>query len=730
MPQEDILAVKREKLATLQKEGRDPFQITKYDVTHHAQEIKDEFESLDGKTVRVAGRMMFKRKMGKASFCNCMDKSGKIQIYVARDTLGEEAYDEFKKYLDVGDIIGAEGEVFRTQTGEISIHAAKLTLLSKELKPLPEKFHGLTDTDIRYRQRYVDLIMNEDVKETFIKRSQIIKEIRNFLDGRDFIEVETPMLLSNAGGAAARPFETHYNALDEDVKLRISLELYLKRLIVGGLERVYEIGRVFRNEGMDTKHNPEFTLMELYQAYTDYYGMMELTESMFRYLAEKVCGSTKFTYGDIELDFGKTFERMTMNECIKKYSDVDFDTIATDEEAKALAKERGIEPLQLSAQYIDKFFEDTEKLGLNRADIYPKASESMDDIIQMVSEIIDNGFGYVTSDGSVYFSVDKVENYGRLTNQKLENMGNQGRQVLNDEEKKNPMDFALWKAAKPGEISWDSPWGKGRPGWHIECSAMIRRHLGNTIDIHGGGNDLIFPHHENEILQTEACIGTPLANYWMHNGMLQVKGVGMSKEEKMSKSLGNFFRVEDVAKKYDKYTIRFYFLNTHYMSPLLYGEDLIQEANSALKRLWNNYRGLQAYARDASGSDDAEKLVSDSRDEFKARMDDDFNTRDAIEVLFSLARTTNKMMADGTLSKKGAENVIAFIREIDQVLGIMPEDDASDDALDSVMGILIDIRAELRKRKAYDLADMIRDRLTEAGIQIEDSSSGAKWKKI
>ena len=360
MPQEDILAVKREKLATLQKEGRDPFQITKYDVTHHAQEIKDEFESLDGKTVRVAGRMMFKRKMGKASFCNCMDKSGKIQIYVARDTLGEEAYDEFKKYLDVGDIIGAEGQVFRTQTGEISIHAAKLTLLSKELKPLPEKFHGLTDTDIRYRQRYVDLIMNEDVKETFIKRSQIIKEIRNFLDGRDFIEVETPMLVSNAGGAAARPFETHYNALDEDVKLRISLELYLKRLIVGGLERVYEIGRVFRNEGVDTRHNPEFTLMELYQAYTDYYGMMELTESMFRYLAEKVCGSTKFTYGDIELDFGKPFERMTMNECIKKYSDVDFDTIATDEEAKALAKERGIEyeEFHKKGDIVNLFFEE------------------------------------------------------------------------------------------------------------------------------------------------------------------------------------------------------------------------------------------------------------------------------------------------------------------------------------------------------------------------------------
>ena len=359
MPQEDILAVKREKLATLQGEGRDPFRITKYDVTHHAQEIKDGFDALEGQTVRVAGRMMFKRKMGKASFCNCMDKSGKIQIYVARDTIGEAAYDDFKKYLDVGDIIGVEGEVFRTQTGEISIHAAQLTLLSKELKPLPEKFHGLTDTDLRYRQRYVDLIMNEEVKDTFIKRSQVIKEIRNFLDGRDFMEVETPMLVSNAGGAAARPFETHYNALDEDVKLRISLELYLKRLIVGGLERVYEIGRVFRNEGVDTRHNPEFTLMELYQAYTDYYGMMELTESMFRYLAEKVCGSTKFTYRDVELDFGKPFERMTMNDCIKKYANVDFDTVADDEAAKALAKEHHIEyeDFHTKGDIINLFFE-------------------------------------------------------------------------------------------------------------------------------------------------------------------------------------------------------------------------------------------------------------------------------------------------------------------------------------------------------------------------------------
>ena len=360
MPQEDILAVKRDKLKTLQQEGRDPFKITKFDVTHHSQEIRDNFDSLEGQTVCVAGRMMFKRKMGKASFCNCMDKTGRIQVYVARDSVGEAAYDDFKKYLDVGDIIGVEGEAFRTQTGEISIHAAKLTLLSKELKPLPEKFHGLTDTDIRYRQRYVDLIMNEDVKSTFIRRSQIIKEIRNFLDGRDFIEVETPMLVSNAGGAAARPFETHYNALDEDVKLRISLELYLKRLIVGGLERVYEIGRVFRNEGVDTRHNPEFTLMELYQAYTDYHGMMELTESMYRYLAEKVCGSTKFTYNGTEIDFGKPFERITMNDCIKKYAGVDFGQVSSDEEAKALAKEHHIEyeEFHKKGDIVSLFFEE------------------------------------------------------------------------------------------------------------------------------------------------------------------------------------------------------------------------------------------------------------------------------------------------------------------------------------------------------------------------------------
>ncbi|MBR1876095.1 MAG: lysine--tRNA ligase [Lachnospiraceae bacterium] len=343
MPEQDILAIKREKLKTLQDEGRDPFKITKYDVTHHTQEIKDRFEELEGQNVRLAGRMMFKRKMGKASFSNILDREGKIQIYVARDSIGEEAYEDFKKYYDVGDIYGAEGKVFKTQTGEISIHAEKLTLLSKSLQPLPEKFHGLTDTDLRYRQRYVDLIMNDEVKETFIKRSRVIQEIRTFLGGRGFMEVETPILVSNAGGAAARPFETHFNALDEDLKLRISLELYLKRLIVGGLERVYEIGRVFRNEGVDTRHNPEFTLMELYQAYTDYHGMMELTESMYRYVAEKVCGSSKVTYNGIEIDFGKPFERITMTECVKKYAGIDFDQVADDEAAKKLADEHHIE---------------------------------------------------------------------------------------------------------------------------------------------------------------------------------------------------------------------------------------------------------------------------------------------------------------------------------------------------------------------------------------------------
>ena len=337
-----LLKVRREKLANLIEAGKNPFEITKCDVTHHSMDIKDNYDEMEGKTVTIAGRMMFKRVMGKASFCNVQDLKGSIQAYVARDNIGEDSYKDFKKY-DVGDLLSVTGKVFKTKTGEISIHATDVVLLSKSLQILPEKFHGLTDTDIRYRQRYVDLIMNQDVKETFIKRSKILREIRNFLADRDFMEVETPMLVANAGGAAARPFETHYNALDEDVKLRISLELYLKRLIVGGLERVFEIGRVFRNEGVDTRHNPEFTLMELYQAYTDYEGMMELTESMYRYLAEKVCGSAVITYNGIEIDLSKPFERITMIDAVKKYANIDFNEIKTDEEAKKLADEHHIE---------------------------------------------------------------------------------------------------------------------------------------------------------------------------------------------------------------------------------------------------------------------------------------------------------------------------------------------------------------------------------------------------
>ena len=392
-----LLKVRREKLADLQANGKDPFQITKFDQTHHSLEVKELYEAHEAELLKdretpdvegldeaqarevlkkdyeerreimdaspihvaIAGRMMFKRVMGKASFCNIQDLQGNIQVYVARDAIGEESYADFKK-SDIGDIFGLEGFAFRTRTGEISIHAEKMTLLSKSLQILPEKFHGLTDTDTRYRQRYVDLIMNQESKKVFIKRSQILKEIRNFLAGRDFMEVETPMLVSNAGGAAARPFETHYNALNEDVKLRISLELYLKRLIVGGLERVYEIGRVFRNEGVDTRHNPEFTLMELYQAYTDYEGMMELTESMFRYLAEKVCGSTKISYNGIEIDLGKPFERLTMNDAIKKYAGIDFDEVADDEAAKKLAAEHHIEyeERHKKGDIINLFFEE------------------------------------------------------------------------------------------------------------------------------------------------------------------------------------------------------------------------------------------------------------------------------------------------------------------------------------------------------------------------------------
>ena len=392
-----LLQIRRDKLADLVEKGKNPFEITKYDVTHHTSDVKElytahenellagrpepDVEGLDEQQKRetlkadynakreimdaspidvtIAGRMMFTRVMGKASFCNIQDLKGNIQVYVSKDGVGEDSYADFKK-SDIGDIFGIKGFAFRTMTGEISIHASEIVLLSKSLQILPEKYHGLTDTDARYRQRYVDLIMNSEVKDTFIKRSMIIKEIRNFLAGRDFMEVETPMLVANPGGAAARPFETHYNALNEDVKLRISLELYLKRLIVGGLERVYEIGRVFRNEGVDTRHNPEFTLMELYQAYTDYNGMMELTESMFRYLAEKVCGSTKFTYNGIEIDFGKPFERITMTDCVKKYAGIDFDAVKTDEEAKALAKEHNIEYEEIhnKGHILNLFFEE------------------------------------------------------------------------------------------------------------------------------------------------------------------------------------------------------------------------------------------------------------------------------------------------------------------------------------------------------------------------------------
>ena len=338
----ELLQIRRDKLKELQEAGRDPFVITKYDVTHHSADVKDNYDEMEGKEVSIAGRLMSKRVMGKASFCNIQDLKGGIQCYIARDAVGEESYKDFKK-MDIGDIVGLKGTVFKTKTGEISIHASELTLLSKSLQILPEKYHGLTNTDLRYRQRYVDLIMNPEVKDTFIKRSKIISTIRRYLDAQGFMEVETPMLVSNAGGAAARPFETHFNALDEDFKLRISLELYLKRLIVGGLERVYEIGRVFRNEGLDTRHNPEFTLMELYQAYTDYHGMMDLTENMYRYVAQEVLGTTKIVYNGIEMDLGKPFARLTMVDAVKQYAGVDFNEIHTLEEARAAAKAHHVE---------------------------------------------------------------------------------------------------------------------------------------------------------------------------------------------------------------------------------------------------------------------------------------------------------------------------------------------------------------------------------------------------
>ncbi|AGI47711.1 cysteinyl-tRNA synthetase [Thermoplasmatales archaeon BRNA1] len=447
-----------------------------------------------------------------------------------------------------------------------------------------------------------------------------------------------------------------------------------------------------------------------------------------------VCGVT--VYDDIHMGHARSIIVFDVVSRYLRYLgyDVTFVTNFTDVDDKIInrANERGIEALALSKEYIEKYFRDIESLGVRRADIYPQASTSMPYIIDMVRDIIDKGYGYATKDGSVYFRVRKIPDYGQLSNRTLDEMRSSGRVDL-DPDKEDPMDFAVWKGVKPGEVSWESPWGEGRPGWHIECSAMIRHYLGDVIDIHGGGNDLIFPHHENEILQTEAVTGTHLANYWMHNGMLETKGAD-GKAVKMSKSLKNFFKVEDVAKKFDKYTIRFYYLNTHYRSPLTYGEENMLEAQAALRRLWNNYRDLQAAARDgASGSADCiSRDIEEARRGFRESMDDDFNTRAAIEALFAFARTTNRMMGEKTLTKEGAQAAIAFMDEINDVLGILPENEGSSDdgSFNEVMQILIDLRKELRTKKQYELADMIRDRLKDAGYVIEDSSEGAKWKKI
>ncbi|MCL2032630.1 MAG: cysteine--tRNA ligase [Methanomassiliicoccaceae archaeon] len=441
-----------------------------------------------------------------------------------------------------------------------------------------------------------------------------------------------------------------------------------------------------------------------------------------------VCGVT--VYDDIHMGHARS---MTVFDTLVRYLryigyEVTHVTNFTDVDDKIInkANEEGIDPLELSARYIDRYFEDADCLGIKRADMYPKASENMDAIIEMIEEIIANGFAYPTLDGSVYFEVRKVKDYGKLSNQKLENMESSGRVVL-DEQKKDPMDFAVWKGAKPGECSWDSPWGKGRPGWHIECSAMIRRHLGNKIDIHGGGSDLIFPHHENEIIQTEAVTHDVPAKYWMHNGMLQVK------DEKMSKSLKNFFRVRDVTEKFDGNTIRFYFLNTHYGSPLTYGEDMLIEAKTALRRLKNNYAELSDYAESGPDEeDDRCDIIEGTRYRFFEAMNDDLNTGAAIEELFQLAHSTNKMMADRSLSKKTAGKILNMIDEFNTVLGILPgEDDMKvDETADAVMDVLIELRKELRARKQYDLADMIRAKLAEAGITLEDTADGMKWKKI
>jgi len=445
-----------------------------------------------------------------------------------------------------------------------------------------------------------------------------------------------------------------------------------------------------------------------------------------------VCGVT--VYDDIHMGHARS---IIVFDTVARYLrylgyKVTFVTNFTDVDDKIInrANERGIAPLDLSATYIKKYFEDVTKLGVKRADIYPQASTSMPYIIQMVQDIIDRGYGYAVRDGSVYFRVRKMHHYGKLSHRTIAELQSSGR-LDADPNKEDPLDFAVWKGVKPGEVSWDSPWGKGRPGWHIECSAMIRHYLGDVIDIHGGGNDLVFPHHENEIMQTEAVTGGPLAHYWMHNGMLETRNAD-GQTVKMSKSLKNFFKVEDVAKQFDSYTIRFYFLNTHYSSPLAYGEDNMREAQAALRRLWNNYRDLQACARDGPAGEvgEAAKLTEDARRDFAVAMDDDFNTRAAIETLFQLARASNKLMADRNLTKEGSACLLTFMQEVDQVLGILPADTQSDDDLDTVMRILIDLRKELRARKQYELADMIRTRLTEAGYALEDSTDGVKWKKI
>ncbi len=437
-----------------------------------------------------------------------------------------------------------------------------------------------------------------------------------------------------------------------------------------------------------------------------------------------VCGVT--VYDDIHLGHARSIVVFDMvNRYLRLIGyDVTHVTNFTDVDDKIInrANEEGVDALELSARYIERYYQEIDSLNVLRADIYPKASESMEAIVAMVQDIIDNGYGYATEDGNVYFSIDAVKDYGRLTNQSLDDMVAGSRDVMQDPLKRNNMDFAVWKAAKPGEVSWPSPWGPGRPGWHIECSAMIRDRLGDLIDIHGGGNDLIFPHHENEILQTEAVTGGTLARYWMHNGMLQVR------DEKMSKSLGNFLRVSEIIKNHDAQTVRFYLLNTHYRGPLVYAEGSLEEAHSSLRRLWNGYRELQAYLREPPGDDDATDIIASARERFHTEMGDDFNTRAAISALFELTREMNRMTSAATLSHQGAEDALRLLQEADSVLGILPVDKEVAE-MDQVVSILADVRQELRRRRIFDLSDLIRDRLKEAGIQLEDAGEGVKWKK-